>query len=77
LQVKDTAKESSATSKPDVIAEAMTVLNDVVAEHLVTEENYWRAANSFTDRTKARVFIGMDPIKRVGWVMRGINMKDL
>jgi hypothetical protein len=72
-----TAKGSFATSKPDVIAEAMAVLNDVLAKHPVTEENYWRAANSFTDRTKARVFIGMDPIKRVGWVMRGINMKDL
>lgn len=44
----------------------MTVLNDVVAEHLVTEENYWRVANSFTDRTKARVFIGMELMKRVG-----------
>jgi hypothetical protein len=72
-----TAKGSFATSKPDVIAETMTVLNDVVAEHPVTEENYWRAANSFTDGTNARVFIGMDPINRVGWVMRGINMKDL
>jgi hypothetical protein len=60
------AKGSSATSRPDVIAEAMAVLNDVVAEHPVKEGNYWRAANSFTDRTKARVFIGMDPIKRVG-----------
>jgi hypothetical protein len=72
-----TAKGSSATSRPDVIAEAMAVLNDVVAEHPVTEENYWRAANSFTGRTKARVFIGMEPMKRVGWVMRGINIKDL
>jgi len=72
-----TAKGSSATSRPDVIAEAMAVLNDVVAEHPVIEENYWRAANSFSDKTKARVFIGMDPIKRMGWVMRGINMKDL
>jgi hypothetical protein len=72
-----TAKGSSATSRPDTIAEAMVVLNDVVAEHPVSEENYWRAANSFTDRKKAWVFIGIDPIKRVGWVMRGINMKDL
>jgi hypothetical protein len=61
-----TAKGSSTTSRPDVIAEAMAVLNDVVTEHLVTEENYWRAANSFTARTKARVFIGMEPMKRVG-----------
>jgi hypothetical protein len=70
-------KGSSAASRPDVIAEAMAVLNDVVAEHPVTEENYWRAANSFTDRTKASVFIGMEPMKRVGWVMREINIKDL
>jgi hypothetical protein len=61
-----TAKGSAATSRPDVIVEAMAVLNDVVAEHPVTEENYWRVANSFTDRTKARIFIGMEPIKRVG-----------
>lgn len=55
----------------------MAVLNDVVAEHLMTEENYWRAANSFTNKTNARVFIGMDPMKRVRWVMRVINIKDL
>ncbi len=55
----------------------MAVLNDVVAEHPVTEENYFRAANFFTNMTKARVFIGMEPMKRVGWVMREINIKDL
>jgi hypothetical protein len=55
----------------------MVVLNDVVTEHPVTEKNYWRAANSFTNKTKARVFIGMDPMKRVRWVMRVINIKDL
>jgi hypothetical protein len=50
-----TAKGSVASSRPDVLAEAMAVLNEVVAEHLVTDKN------------KAMIFIGMgEPMKRVG-----------
>jgi len=66
-----TGKGSAASSRPDIVAEAMTLPNEVV------EENYWRATNSFTDKNKAKIFIGMEPLKRVGWVMRVINIKDL
>jgi hypothetical protein len=53
----------------------MAVLNDVVAEHPVTEENYFRAANFFTNMTKARVFIGMELMKRVRWSCEGLILR--
>jgi hypothetical protein len=67
-------KEGASSCGPDTVLDTMVVLNEVVAEHPITKVNYWKAAHKFQDRTKAKIFIGMEPSKRVGWLLRGINM---
>jgi hypothetical protein len=67
-------KEEASSRGPDTVLDAMAVLNEVVAEYPISEVNYWKAAHTFQDRVKAKIFIGMEPNKRVGWLLRGIKM---
>jgi hypothetical protein len=67
-------KEGASSRGPDTVLDAMAILNEVAAEHPITEVNYWKAAHTFQNRAKAKIFIGMEPTKRVGWLLIGINM---
>jgi ligand-binding SRPBCC domain-containing protein len=67
-------KEGASSRGPDTMLDEMAVLNEVAAEHPITEVNYWKAAHTFQDQAKAKIFNGMEPSKRVGWLLRGINI---
>jgi len=70
------ANGEGSSRDPDLALHAMVLLNEAIAETPVLEENYWKAAHSFMDQQKTKIFIGMTPDMRVGWLQRGIN-KDV
>jgi hypothetical protein len=65
-----------SSRESDLTLQAMALLNEANAETPVPEENYWKAAHSFIDKHKAKIFISMAPEMRVAWLQRGIN-KDV
>jgi hypothetical protein len=67
-------KEGASSRGPGTVLNAMAILNEVTAEHPIKEVNYWKAAYTFQDRVKVEIFIRTEPSKRVGWMLRGINM---
>jgi hypothetical protein len=64
---------AATSSRPsDPILDAMALLNDLAAEHDISEENYWKVAYSFSGINKAKIFANMEPNRRLEWLTQGI-----